>query len=94
MLLTTVLSPVTNYWYYLWCLPLLACCALPTRARRCLAAALAVLGVLAPLDPSLHLPNTLVIIVGSVGAALALAALPPVPRPAPGGPRAGGAAAS
>lgn len=73
MLLVTVFSPVTNYWYYLWCLPLLACCPLPLRARRCLVAFVAVLGVLAPLDPSLHLPDSWAVAVGSVGAALLLA---------------------
>ncbi|MDH2415453.1 polyprenol phosphomannose-dependent alpha 1,6 mannosyltransferase MptB [Nocardioides sp. CER19] len=73
MLLTTVLSPVTNYWYFLWCLPLLACCRLPERARRCLVALVAVLGVLAPLDPSLHLRDAWMVIIGSVVAALAIA---------------------
>ncbi|GAB7007326.1 hypothetical protein JCM18899A_48010 [Nocardioides sp. AN3] len=72
-LLTTVLSPVTNYWYYLWCLPLLACCDLPARARRCLIAAVAVLGVLSPLDPTLHVPGTWAIIMGSMAGAIAVA---------------------
>ncbi|GAA1974134.1 alpha-(1-_6)-mannopyranosyltransferase A [Nocardioides panacihumi] len=73
MLLVTVLSPVTNYWYFLWCLPLLAMCRLPQTARRCLVALVLALGLITPLDPSLHVPNGWMIIEGSVGAALLVA---------------------
>src|SRR6478735_101627 len=73
MLLTTVLSPVTNYWYYLWCLPLLACCLLPSRAERCLVAGTVALGLLAPLDPGLGLPGTGWVQLAAVLGALALA---------------------
>jgi alpha-1,6-mannosyltransferase len=78
MLLTTALSPVANYWYYLWCLPMLACCRLPNSAARCLVAFVGVLGVLAPLDPALHVPYTWLIVIGSVAVATILALLLPL----------------
>ncbi|ABL81069.1 MULTISPECIES: polyprenol phosphomannose-dependent alpha 1,6 mannosyltransferase MptB [unclassified Nocardioides] len=80
MLLTTVLSPVTNYWYYLWCLPLLACCRLPAWARRSLTALVGVLGLLAPLDPALHVPGTGNIQLAAALGAVLLAAGAPIAR--------------
>lgn len=73
MLLTTVLSPVTNYWYFLWCLPLLACCRLPPVATRCVVAMTAFLGLAAPLDPTLRLPGIGDVLLTSVAVCLVLA---------------------
>ncbi|MCL2543565.1 MAG: polyprenol phosphomannose-dependent alpha 1,6 mannosyltransferase MptB [Nocardioidaceae bacterium] len=74
MLLTTVLSPVTNYWYYLWCVPLLAVAHLPARGRGALVAFVAAMGLIAPLDPALHIPGNGVIVIVVVLAALAIGA--------------------
>lgn len=73
MLLATVLSPVANYWYYLWCVPLLACCRLPAWAQRCLFALVVVLGLTAPFGPALHLHSKRDIALGLVIGGLALA---------------------
>jgi len=71
MTLTTLLSPITNYWYYLWCLPLLAVCWLPRAARCALAGFVLALGMVAPLDPALHLYHATLVVLGSVLAAMA-----------------------
>lgn len=57
MFLTVALSPVTNYWYFLWCLPLLACCRLPPVVVSGVVALTVYLGLIAPLNPSLHVPR-------------------------------------
>jgi hypothetical protein len=59
MLATTVLSPVLHYWYFLWCLPLLACVALEPPLRYALAGLVAALGITAVADPSLHVRGML-----------------------------------
>jgi alpha-1,6-mannosyltransferase len=55
MLLATMLSPVVHYWYGLWCLPLLACVALADPLRGALVGGVTALGLVALVDPSLHL---------------------------------------
>lgn len=79
LLLATVLSPVTNYWYFLWCLPLLATVRLSAAARGALAVFVTVLAFLTPLDPSLHvtgmrgtvlLAASIGVLVGAVGGAV------------------------
>jgi alpha-1,6-mannosyltransferase len=52
----TLLSPVLHYWYFLWCVPLLACVPLPRWAFAALLTLLAVLGLTALADPALHVP--------------------------------------
>ncbi len=54
MLATVLLSPVVHHWYALWCVPLLAACPLGRRAVTALVAASLLLGLVAPLDSSLH----------------------------------------
>ncbi|MCW2838375.1 MAG: hypothetical protein JWQ15_2489 [Marmoricola sp.] len=55
MLGVTLLSPALHYWYFLWCLPLLAAVPLARGPARALFALLAVLGPLAVADPALHI---------------------------------------
>ena len=55
LLAATVLSPALHYWYFLWCLPLLACARLGRRAERTLVALLVALGLAAVADPAVHL---------------------------------------
>lgn len=57
MLLATVLSPVTNEWYYLWCVPLLASARLSVRLRGALTGFTTVLVLLAPLGRSFYLAD-------------------------------------
>ena len=52
MTAAVVLSPVVHYWYFFWCLPFLACAAMPRRFRRTAVAMTFVLGLLAPVDLS------------------------------------------
>lgn len=52
-----LLSPVVHFWYYLWCLPLLAAAPLARGPRRALVAVTLVMGLMAPLDASQHLPG-------------------------------------
>ncbi|WP_310964597.1 polyprenol phosphomannose-dependent alpha 1,6 mannosyltransferase MptB [Nocardioides terrisoli] len=54
MLAATLLSPVLQYWYFLWCLPLLACVRLSREQASAAVTAGAVLGLGALADPSLH----------------------------------------
>lgn len=54
MLGVTLFSPAVHYWYFLWCLPLLACVALGPTARGAAFALVAALGLTAFMDPSLH----------------------------------------
>lgn len=56
-----LVSPVVHYWYFLWCLPLLACLRRGPVADRTLVAVLAVLSLVAPFDPSRHLPGTFLV---------------------------------
>jgi hypothetical protein len=53
MLAVTVLSPIEHYWYFLWCLPLLACVRMSPAAQATLTCAVVVLGLSAVADPSL-----------------------------------------
>jgi len=53
-----LLSPVVHFWYFFWCLPLLASIPLGRGARRALVAVTAACGLLAPLDASQHLPDS------------------------------------
>lgn len=50
----TWLSPVLHPWYFLWCLPLLACVRLPRWAEAGVVALLVVLGLTAEADNDLH----------------------------------------
>lgn len=68
----TLLSPVVRAWYLFWCIPLLACCALPPRANRVLVWAVVTLGVLTPLGPTLHVKGGAMMV--AAGAALAVVA--------------------
>lgn len=70
MLGVTLFSPAVHYWYFLWCLPLLGCVALSPFLRAALVGAIAVLGLTAIADPSLHLGGL------TVTAQLALLAVP------------------
>ena len=66
-----LLSPVVHYWYFFWCLPFLACAALPRRFRRAAIAMTVVLGLLAPVDLTRHhLPFSGLIMLVGLGAAL------------------------
>lgn len=51
---TVLLSPVVQPWYFLWCVPLLAACALGPGGRAVLAWVTLALGVSAPLGSSLQ----------------------------------------
>jgi alpha-1,6-mannosyltransferase len=51
-----VLGPVVHYWYFLWCLPVLACLPLRRPAGAALAAAMVTLGLVAPADKALEMP--------------------------------------
>ena len=74
---TVLLSPVVHYWYFLWCLPFLACAVLPRRYQRVTLAVTLTLGLLAPVDLSHHhLPDSGRIMLLALGAAL-LTALDP-----------------
>jgi alpha-1,6-mannosyltransferase len=55
LLAATLLSPVVHYWYFLWCLPLLACVPLSRAGLAALGVGLTALGLTAIADPSLHL---------------------------------------
>jgi len=50
-----LLSPAAHYWYFLWCLPLLACLQLGRPAGAALVALFVTLGLTAPADGALHL---------------------------------------
>jgi alpha-1,6-mannosyltransferase len=54
LLAATLLSPVVHYWYFLWCLPLLACIPLSRAGLAAVGAGVTALGVTAIADPSLH----------------------------------------
>ena len=49
-----LLSPEAHYWYFLWCLPLLACLVLPRPARAALVAGIITFGLTAPADGAVH----------------------------------------
>ena len=53
MFALTVLSPVEHYWYFLWCLPLLAFVPMSPALRGALLSAVVALGLTAVMDPSL-----------------------------------------
>ena len=76
--LTTVVAPVVHYWYFLWCLPVLACTRLDRVSTRAVAGLILVLGVVAPVDPSRPpVPFAPYFVRGAIAAALVVAALPP-----------------
>ena len=52
-----LLSPVVHFWYFLWCLPLLAAAPLARAPRRVLVAVTLAFGLMAPLDASQRLPG-------------------------------------
>lgn len=56
----TWLSPVLHPWYFLWCLPLLACVRLPRWAEAGLVALVVVLGLTAEADNDLHSQWTMI----------------------------------
>ncbi|MGH3364523.1 MAG: polyprenol phosphomannose-dependent alpha 1,6 mannosyltransferase MptB, partial [Nocardioidaceae bacterium] len=90
MLATVLLSPVVHHWYALWCVPLLAACPLGRRGVTALVAASLLLGLVAPLDSSLHgAPVAIVVttvLVAGVAAPLLglLRGLIPWPEPSAG----------
>ncbi|KRF13006.1 polyprenol phosphomannose-dependent alpha 1,6 mannosyltransferase MptB [Nocardioides sp. Soil796] len=51
---TILLSPVVHLWYFLWLVPFLACLKLSRLATTVLLAVSVILGLVAPLDSSLH----------------------------------------
>jgi alpha-1,6-mannosyltransferase len=66
-----LLSPVVHYWYFFWCLPFLACAALPRRFQRATVAMTLVLGLLAPFELTRHhLPFSKTMMVLGISAAL------------------------
>ena len=54
LLVAVVLSPAGHYWYFFWCLPVLACVPLRRPACAALIAGIVVLGLTAPADGALH----------------------------------------
>jgi alpha-1,6-mannosyltransferase len=54
LLAAMLLGPEAHYWYFLWCLPLLACAPLGRPAYAALVAAVVTLGLVAPADSALH----------------------------------------
>jgi hypothetical protein len=54
-LAAVLLSPVVHYWYFLWCVPVLACVPLPRRARAALLAGTVTLGLTAIGDRALDI---------------------------------------
>jgi hypothetical protein len=48
-----LLSPVVHYWYFLWCVPVLACLPLRRPAASALVAGITTLGLVAPADRAL-----------------------------------------
>jgi hypothetical protein len=73
---TVLLSPVVHYWYFLWCLPFLACSALPPRPAGLALRMTLVLGLLAPVDQSHHIPLASTIMLVGVGGTLLTAIRP------------------
>jgi hypothetical protein len=66
-----LLSPVVHYWYFFWCLPFLACAALPRRFELVTAALTLSLGLLAPVELTRHhLPFSGTLMLVGIGAAL------------------------
>lgn len=53
LLAAVVLSPVVHYWYFLWCVPLLACLPLRRAADAALVSLVVTLGLTAPADRAL-----------------------------------------
>ncbi|MGZ4486703.1 MAG: polyprenol phosphomannose-dependent alpha 1,6 mannosyltransferase MptB [Nocardioides sp.] len=74
--LSTAMAPVVHYWYFLWCLPALACAPLARVPRRAVVALVVALGVLAPVDPSQHLPFGTTVVRVSLVLAVLVAFLP------------------
>jgi len=75
--LTVLVAPLVHYWYFLWCLPILACARLDRVASRTVVGLTLVLGIVAPIDPSWTLPHAPYFVRGAIAAALVVAALPP-----------------
>jgi alpha-1,6-mannosyltransferase len=55
LLLAVVLSPVVHYWYFLWCVPVLACLPLGRSGKAALVAGITILGLTAPADRALRI---------------------------------------
>jgi alpha-1,6-mannosyltransferase len=56
LLVAVVLSPAGHYWYFFWCIPVLACVPMRRPAYAALVAVTVVLGLTAPADGVLHRP--------------------------------------
>lgn len=54
LLAAVLLGPEAHYWYFLWCLPLLACVRLGRPGDAALVAGVVTLGLVAPADSALH----------------------------------------
>ncbi|MCW2752924.1 MAG: hypothetical protein JWQ32_335 [Marmoricola sp.] len=72
MFAVTMLSPAMHYWYFLWCLPLLACVRLPRPARDTLHVGVVVMGLIALADSSLNIGWL------TTSAAIAMTCVPPL----------------
>jgi hypothetical protein len=71
MTATVLLSPVVHYWYFLLCLPFLACAVLPRRHRRAATIMTLTLGLLAPVEMiHRHLPFSRTIMYAGICLAL------------------------
>jgi alpha-1,6-mannosyltransferase len=55
LLAAVVLSPVVHYWYFLWCVPVLACAPLRRTGQVAVLAGIAVLGLTAVADKALRI---------------------------------------
>ena len=75
--LATMVAPLVHYWYFLWCLPILACARLDRVSSRVVVGLTLALGVVAPIDPSWTLPYAPYFVRGAIAAVLVIAVLPP-----------------
>lgn len=85
LLAATVVLPVVHFWYFLWCLPLLACVPLTRRWRATLGGLVTGLGLASIADAAIHLswltPVALVLMtVGSVAGYVAAGERQKVPE--------------
>ncbi len=80
MVAVTALIPVVHYWYALWCLPLLAAAPLRARAASLVVTTTWALGLVAPLDFSLHVPGDNLMVLGALACAVVVALLAPWPE--------------
>lgn len=76
--LVTLVEPLVHYWYFLGCLPVLACARLDQVSSRVVVGLTLALGVVAPIDPSWTLvPYAPYFVRGAVAAVVVVALLPP-----------------